>query len=64
MKGVDIMVYDMLYKASRGEDQVYNGVPFTAGGIIYLYVATYFHEVAAIGGRLYADGREEELEPG
>ena len=29
-----------------------------------LNTATYFHDVAAIGGRFYTDGREAKLEPG
>ena len=41
-----------------------NGVSLTAGGLSYLHSATDLHEVAAIGGRLYAYGGEEEFEPG
>ena len=41
-----------------------NGVPLTGGGISSLHTATDFHDMAAIGFRLYSDGREEELEPG
>ena len=41
-----------------------NGVPLTEGGFSSWNVATYFHDVEDIGGRLYENGRELELEPG
>ena len=42
---------------------MYNGVPLTVGWLSWLHAATDFHDVAAIGGRFYADGREAELKP-
>ena len=59
MKGVESMVYYMIDKYDIEEVQVDNGVPLMAGGISYVHAATYFRDVAAIRGRLYADGMEE-----
>ena len=39
-----------------------NGVPLTLGGLGSLHAATYLHDVAAIRGSFYGDGREAELE--
>ena len=57
------MVYDILEKPLRIEDQVDDSVPLVAIRFCDLHTTVDFHGAAAIGGRLYEYGREEELEP-
>ena len=57
------MVYDMLEKYYRGQDQVEYCIPVLAGRFFALHFPSDIHDIEDIGGRLYADVREAELEP-
>ena len=52
------MVYDMLDKAKRGEDQVEYCITLKASMFSDLHPTTDLHGIASIRGRFYADGRE------
>ena len=57
------MVYKMLDKTYVGEGQVDSFISLVNSRFRSLHPMEYLHGIAAIGGRLYADGKEAELEP-
>ena len=64
LKGVKSMVYDMLDKAQGVEDWVDYCISLAVSRCTSLNPMEYIHAIVAIGGRLYADGKGAELEPG
>ena len=54
----------MLDKTLGGEDQVEDYIPLAARRFSYLNPMEDIHDILSTRGRLYADGREAELEPG
>ena len=54
----------MLDKAYRGEESVEYGIPLASSRFSALHPTAYIHDIAALGGRLYANDRESELEKG
>ena len=63
-KCVKRMVYCMLDKTLGGENQVEDYIPLAARRFSYLNSMEYIHDISSTRGRLHADGREAELEPG
>ena len=58
IKGLERMVYDMLDKSKRGEDQAEYCITLKARMFSDLHPTTDLHGIASIRGRFYADGRE------
>ena len=58
------MVYDMLDKAKREEDQVEYCITMKASMFSDFHPTTDIHDIAPTRGRFYADGREVKIDTG
>ena len=58
IKGLESMVYDMLEKSYQGEDQVEYCIPLAFRRFSDLHTMVDLHDIADIGDRFYAYGRE------